>query len=238
MALRDGWLARQADKIKAQEPAMRAATRFIEAGGRGMTDERLCARCGESRVSHLHDMTRTLCCGGNEHHSFKEAAPSTDEGEARWERGEESPDIVVWRAVRREVLPYVEMPKSLEAAIRAPLEEERDRLAAARDLALIEVANKDRAVTNALRRAEAAEAEVERLREALRKSANDVLWVHRRLEHRVAPWEFDEETRILREAHGALATPPSSTEGTDDEPTFDRLSMHRSEDWGTKEVEG
>ena len=42
MAPRDGWLARQIDKITAQEPSMRMALRFTNGGGRGMTDERLC----------------------------------------------------------------------------------------------------------------------------------------------------------------------------------------------------
>ena len=97
-----------------------------------MTDERLCT-C----PLYIQTVSQFTCPAHGLVRNGKpvEAAPSTDEGEARWERGEESPDIVVWRAVRREVLPYVEMPKSLEAAIRAPLEERMGELTLERDAA-------------------------------------------------------------------------------------------------------
>lgn len=46
---------------------------------------------------------------------------------------------------------------------------------------------------------------IKRAREALEQSARDVLWVHRRLEHYLAPWDSAEEVRILADAHNTLA---------------------------------
>ncbi len=45
---------------------------------------------------------------------------------------------------------------------------------------------------------------IERAREALKQSARDVLWVYRRLEHHLAPWDRAEEVRILADAHNTL----------------------------------
>ena len=85
-----------------------------------MTDEHLC-KCGSPQTSWQHYEHDSALPLSARHHLF-EAAPSTDEGEGQgdvtligwWERYDRN------RASRVEV----------EAAIRAPLEEERDRLRA------------------------------------------------------------------------------------------------------------
>ena len=151
MAPRDGWLARQIDKITAQEPSMRMALRFTNGGGRGMTGERLFVRFDgppshdSGRFVELEtEGWRSVGPEESGAHWYlqddgtwllgpfsraPEAAPSTDEGEAR-----QVADIThnadlggSWWEYRlphwttRRATTFV--PSQVEAAIRAPLEE-------------------------------------------------------------------------------------------------------------------
>ena len=87
-----------------------------------MTDERLC-KCGHVLSTHDRDTPSGPMCGMCKCALF-EAAPSTDEGEARWVRDKIVGKYAIWKYNSAEYWVHL----SLEAAIRAPLEEERDRL--------------------------------------------------------------------------------------------------------------
>lgn len=243
---------------EAREQRLRA-----EVGGRGMTDERLC-KCGHFEADHTEVQAMDLdgrptfppypyCyeCQADDRddsaHPFEEAAPSTDEGEAQWAREIADGWVNSATAEDRETVVLTECEKhpgvmpewSCPICVRAPLEERIQDLQRWAEIdhanlearAQVAESNQDflASAFDADGQLDRLQAEVERLRKALRK-------IVRRVEQPSAS-RIPPLIAIEAIANGALAT-PSSTEGTDDEPTFDRLSMHRSEDWGTKEVEG
>lgn len=158
-----------------------------------------------------------------------EAAPSTDEGEARWKRLHPSGGGVWWRSPQGG---YVFIDDGVEAAIRAPLEEQRD---AFREVSLALDREKKalhekwihevelradaeeriremelRAYTNH-ELAKAVVAENTRLREALREAiagiTEDVWPVE-------GPLMEVDSFGVTLARWRALATPPSSTEGS------------------------
>lgn len=165
--------------------------------------EPVCARCGYREwvwtlCGHRLHGEATAVCDDHDHHPFEQPAPpSSEEAEARrWLRAEESPDFVVWRVNNKDGLPVAAqtISKELEAAIRRPIEEERDRLRALYDEAC--AAMDVLALHSAPRaRAEAAEAQVAKLREHLK-----------RIRTMAAPAGSDfGDAAIVREVDAALA---------------------------------
>lgn len=149
--------------------------------------EPVCVVCGLTEGASMTEMERRQI----EYHPFEPAPPPSEEAEARrWLRAEESPDFVVWRVNNKDGLPVAAqtISKELEAAIRSPLEErvrelealvapttaakawsdireERDRLRGL--LRSMHAAGEVDGRNALIARAEAAEAQVNKLREAL-----------------------------------------------------------------------
>ena len=258
MAPRDGWLARQIDKITAQEPSMRMALRFTNGGGRGMTDERLCGwlDCGLPE-DHPHHRDRAFF----EWHPF-EAAPSTDEGEAlgltetkihaeadrRYELPREG-GTYTGNEVLRQRWAFFNGAKWGASEARAPLERDLEiarMYAAGVEGTLEQVRTENRAAEERIQEQEAIafhtdgvmhiateriaelEAENARLRGALRPLVAayddgvlecphfDSCPAHRDRVRNVGPCNCGAgEIETAIESARALATPPSSTEGTE-----------------------
>ena len=185
-----------------------------------MTDERLCAweECGLPE-NHPHHRDRAFF----EWHPF-EAAPSTDEGEARWERtdGAIGDNVSVWNLDGRY---WGVVPHSLEDAIRAPLEER------IRELEAI-ASHTDGVMHIATERITELEAESSRLREALRPHVDEVMDVRREAAFRYPTGPLGQSPVHIAHVYDrresfevgwltglaklrALASHPSSTEGTE-----------------------
>ena len=223
MAPRDGWLARQIDKITAQEPSMRMALRFTNGGGRGMTGERLFVRFDgppshdSGRFVELEtEGWRSVGPEESGAHWYlqddgtwllgpfsraPEAAPSTDEGEARQvadithnaDLGGSRWEYRLPHWTTRRATTFV--PSQVEAAIRAPLEGRIRELES--NFALARSVSRTGYVQELL-------TENARLREALRRIS----------QYREGT-EQPHEVEVMRGiANGALATPISSTKNT------------------------
>lgn len=201
----------------------------------GMSDERLCTVCNGRQMIFVQGPNASHPCEHCRGTGIEPAAPSTDEGKPQigWRQaGVLSNGCVIWREYNSGGFYGAsrDLPPALVAAIRYPLEEQRDafkevrldldrekkalhekwihevelRAAAEERIRELEAIafHTDGIMHIATERIETLEDEVERLREALRTILDRT---------RVGPSSYD----IGVIAHRALATPPSSTEGTE-----------------------